>query len=393
MKKGSTQMNFFDSKKTKTKGKLRVLYFTPFFTYGSENYLTNEVNAVVRNYKNIEFLVYVTTNVKQNEVIKYSDRISQVNRISYKSLLFIKDMLKIFIKYKPDVVHSHYIVPSIFVNFFAKLFKVPTIFHGRGKDVNYFPYFSVKSKILLLIAGRLNNMILTVGKSMKDNCLRFKIAKNKVKVIYNGIDFEKFNVKEKIFFSNQHPLNLLNLGVFSREKGQHLIIEACKKLKDNNIEFHLTLIGDGNPRYRQKLVALINKYKLNDYVELMGWVEHKSLPNYMKNADVFVFPSITEGLPNVVLEAMSMKLVLILTRVGGNLELAQDIGSILVDINNPQQLYEAILHYYNNPREIEIGGEINRSFIVKTFSWDKHAKELYNVYNLLAKKRKDINEK
>lgn len=384
-------MNFFDSKKTKTKGKLRVLYFTPFFTYGSENYLTNEVNAVVRNYKNIEFLVYVTTNVKQNEVIKYSDRILQVNRISYKSLLFVKDMIKIFTKFKPHVVHSHYIVPSIFVNFFAKIFRVPTILHGRGQDMNYRPFFSVKSRILLLFAGKLNNLILTVCKSMRNDSIRFKLPKSKVKVIYNGIDFIKFKPKNKFFFSNQRPLELLHAGTYDLRKGQHLIIEACKKLKDNNIKFRLRLMGEGIQR--QTLVELINKYELGDYVELMGWVEHENLPNYMEKADVLVFPSKTEGLPNAVLEAMSMKLVVILTGVDGNLELAQDIGSILVDVNNPQQIFEAILHYYNNPQKIEIGGELNRNFIVKNFSWDKHARELHNIYNLLANKRGSINDK
>ncbi len=384
-------MNFFDSKQIKTKGKLRVLYFTPFFTYGPENYLTNEVDAVVRSYKNIEFLLYVTTNVKQNEVIKYSDRILQINRISYKGLLYVKDMIKIFTKFKPHVVHSHYIVPSIFVNFFAKIFRVPTLLHGRGQDVNYRPYHNVKSKILLLISGKLNNMILTVCKSMRNDCLRFKITKSKVKVIYNGINFIKFSPKNKTFFSNQRPLELIHVGSYSLRKGQHLIIDACKKLKDNNIKFRLTLIGEGIQR--QTLVELINRYELESYVELMGWVEHKNLPNYMEKADVLIFPSITEGLPNAVLEAMSMKLVVILTNVDGNIELAQNIGSILVDINNPQQLYEAILHYYNNPKEIEIGGEINRNFIVKTFSWDKHAKDLYHVYNFLANRKKNINEK
>ncbi len=383
-------MNFFDNKQTKTKGKLRVLFFTPFFTFGAENYLTKEIDAVVRNYKNVEFLVYVTTSPKQNKVIKYHDRILQVNRTSYKSLLFIKDIIKIFIKFKPHVIHSHYVVPSIFVNIFAKIFRVPTILHGRGMDVNYFPYFSVKSKVLLLVAGRLNNMILTVGKSMKDNCLRFKITENKVKVIYNGIDSIKFSPKNKIFFTKQRPLNLLNVGSFTLEKGQHLIIEACKQLKENDIAFHLTLIGDGTLRHT--LVDLINKYELKDYVELMGVVKHKNLPNYMQKADVLVFPSITEGLPNAVLEAMSMKLPVILTRVDGNIELAQKIGSILVEKNNPQQLFEAILHYYNNPREIEIGGEINRNFIANTFSWDKHAKELYHAYNFLINKRNYKNE-
>ncbi|KKK90877.1 hypothetical protein LCGC14_2718590 [marine sediment metagenome] len=389
-------MNYFNKKKIKKnkKGKYRVLYFTPIFTYSDitiENYMTNEVNAVVRNYKNIEFLVYATSSIKQNEVIRYHDRILQVNRISYKSLIFIKDMIKIFTRFKPHIIHSHYVVPSILINIFAKIFRVPTILHGRGQDVNYWPYYSVKSKILLLLAGKLNSMILTVCKSMKNDCLRFKISKNKVKVIYNGIDFIKFNPKDKSFFSNQRPLELLHVGAFVVRKGQHLIIEACKILKENNIKFCLTLIGDGIQR--QTLVDLINKYELEDYVRLLGVIEHKNLPNYMEKADVLVFPSITEGLPNAVLEAMSMKLAVIMTRVDGNIELVQNIGSVLVDINNPQQLYEAILYYYHNPREIEIGGEINRNFVVNTFSWEKHAKELYNVYNLLAKKRKTINER
>ncbi|MFX1329786.1 MAG: glycosyltransferase family 4 protein [Promethearchaeota archaeon] len=381
-------MNFFNNRQVKTKGKLRVLYFTPYFTSSNieiENYMTNEVNAVVRNYKNIEFLIYGTTNPKFNEVIRYSERILLVNRISYKSLIFIKDMIKIFTKFKPQVIHSHYVVPSIFVNSFAKIFRVPTILHGRGQDVNYWPYFKIKSKILLLIAGTLSSLILTVCKSMKNDCIRFKIPKNKVRVIYNGIDFRKFSPKDKNFYSNHRRLELIHVGSFEPRKGQLLIIEVCKKLKDYNIKFHLTLIGKNTQN--QTLINLINNYNLQGYVDLLGSVDHRELPNYLEKADLLIFPSITEGLPNAVLEAMSMKLSVILTKVDGHLEVAQNIGSVLIDINNPQQLFEAILHYYNNPKEIEIGGEINRNFIVKTFSWDKHAKELYQFYNSLANKK------
>lgn len=113
----------------------------------------------------------------------------------------------------------------------------------------------------------------------------------------------------------------------------------------------------------------------------------------MEKADLLVFPSTSEGLPNVVLEAMSMKLAVILTRVDGNLELAQNIGSILIDFNNPKQLFDGILHYYNNPQEIKNGGEINRNFIVNTFSWDKHAKELYNIYKHIIQKKRKYNNK
>jgi glycosyltransferase involved in cell wall biosynthesis len=387
-------MKFSKKKQIKANRNLRVLYFTPIFTYSDtslENYYTREVNAVIQNNSTVEFLIYVTTTPKKNKVIKYKERTILVNRVSYKSFIFLKDMLKIFIKFKPQIIHSHYIVPSIIINVFAKLFRVPTILHGRGQDVNYYPYNSIKSKILLLIAGRLNNKIITVGKAMKNTCLRFKIKENKVRVIYNGLDFNFFNPKEKIKFSKNRQLELLNVGRYHPRKGQHHLIEACKKLKDININFHLNLIGEGI--LRPTLTELIKKFELEDYVDLLGAVSHNSLPNYMKKADIFVFPSVTEGLPNVILEAMSMKLVLVLTKIGGNLELAQNRGSILVDINNPQQLFDAILHYYNNPKEIETGGEINRKFIINNFNWDDHGKELNNLYNLLKTRRKNKDEK
>jgi len=382
-------MNFLDKKQIKTNRRLRILYFTPLFTFShsrTETYLTNEVNILVKNYPDIEFLIYVVNTPKKNRVIKINDRILRVNRKSYNNFLFFKEMIKIFIKFKPNIIHSHYVVPSIIINFFAKIFRIPTILHGRGEDVNYFPFHSAKSKMLLLIAGKLNDRIITVSKSTRDNFLRFKTKRNKVKVIYNGINFNYFNPREKIFFSSQYPLEILHVGRFHVRKGQHHIIEACKKLKDNNVKFHLTLIGGGP--LRKLLVELIKKYELEDYVDLLGWIDYRKIPNYMQKADVLVFPSITEGLPNVVLEAMSMKLAVILTRIGGNLELAQDKGSILVDTNNPQQLFEGILYYYNHPKELEIGGEINRNFIINSFSWDVHGKKLYQEYESLIKKRR-----
>lgn len=387
-------MNFTANEQLNSKRNLRVLYFTPVFNLKNtkiDTYMTREVKSVVLNYPNIEYLVYLTNPRKKDKVVMYNERILQVNRRTYKNFLFLKEALKIFVKFRPQIVHSHYVVPSIIINFLAKIFRVPTILHGRGQDVNYRPYRSIKSKILLLVAGKLNKQVVTVCKSMKKDCMQFKIKKNKVKVIYNGIDFMYFNPKEKTSFSNQRSLELIHVGALNPRKAQDLIIEACKVLKDNNIKFHLTLIGEGV--LRPKINDLINKYDLSDYVDLLGNIEHYYLPKYLQKADIMVFPSVTEGLPNAVLEAMSMKLVVIMTRVDGNLELVQDIGTILVDINNSQQLFDAIMHYYNNPSEIEIGGEINRNFIVNTFSWDKHAKEIYQVYNFLIHKRMKKNDK
>ena len=103
-----------------------------------------------------------------------------------------------------------------------------------------------------------------------------------------------------------------------------------------------------------------------------------------------IFPSITEGLPNAVLEAMSMQLPIILTRVDGHIEIAQKGGSVLIEKNNVDQIIDAIVDYYNNPKKIELGGRINRNFVVNNFSWDKHGDELYHIYYRIIKNDKII---
>ncbi|MFX1500556.1 MAG: glycosyltransferase family 4 protein [Promethearchaeota archaeon] len=382
-------MKFLGNKQKRINGNLRILYFTPTFAWISktvDTYFTNEINTILKIYPNIEFLVYFVRPEKKIRVYSESERILQVNRKSYKNLLFLKDMIKIFTKFKPHVVHSHYVVPSIFVGIFAKIFRIPVILHGRGQDVNHWPYFRIKSKILLLIAGKLNNMILTVCNSMKNDCLRFKIPSKKITVIYNGIDSKQFNPVDKNFFSKSRTLELLHIGTFSRRKSQHLIIEACKLLKNKDINFHLTLIGDGPQK--EEIVNLINKYDLKSKVDLLGSIDHIILQNYMAKSDLMIFPSITEGLPNAVLEAMSMQLPVVLTRVDGHIEIAQKGGSILIEKNSVDQIVDAILDYYNNPKNIELGGRVNRNFIVNNFSWDKHGKELFNIYNRIIKNKK-----
>jgi len=364
--------------------RMRVLFFSSFFKYkGSETYYTEEIKSIIKNYPNVEFLVYNFA-CKHNRITRYDKNVIWVEKKSrILSFAFLKNMIKIFTKFKPTILHSVYVFPSIFMGLFGKIFRIPSILHGRGTDINYLPYNNLKSKLYLIIASKLNNLILTVSKAMRYDCLRFRIPQEKVLTIYDGIDFEKFDPRGKFFFSNDNKLQILNIGRFSYEKCHKLIIETCKELKENNVDFHLTLIGIGP--LKNQITSLIKKLKLMDFISVKGWINHEILPDYLVKADLFILPSLTEGLPISVLEAMSMELPVILTKVGGMPELALEIGSILIEKNNKSQLYNAIIYYINNPEDIKIGGKINRKFIVNNFNWDSHAKELYNIYTKLEK--------
>ena len=141
-------------------------------------------------------------------------------------------------------------------------------------------------------------------------------------------------------------------------------------------------IGD----LKDQITTLIKNHDLEDYIELTGWVDHEKIPNYMNKVDLFILPSITEGLPISVVEAMSMGLCVVLTNVGGMPELVQQIGGILIEKNSVEQLYNAIIYYFKNPQDLEQGGKINREFIINNFNWDLHSKKLYAIYIKLITK-------
>ena len=361
------------------------MFFTLFFEYKrSKTYYTEEILSLINAYTNIEFLVY-SFGSKKKDVIRYHERILWVKRKGLKNLFFFLDMIKIFLKFKPSLIHSVYVIPSIIMGIFGRFFKIPSILHGRGTDINYIPFKNIKSRILLIIAGMLNKVILIVSKAMKNDCIQLNLPKKKLITIYDGVNFIEFNPEGKKYYNYDRAIEILHIGRFSYEKAHNLIIETCKMLRDNNIKFHLTLIGIGP--LKKQIIELVRNYKLENLISLVGWVEHKIIPNYMLKSDLFILPSITEGLPISVIEAVSMKLPIIMTNVGGMPELANKDGCILIDKNNKESLYNAILYYYNNPNKVKIGGDVNREFITKNFNWNIHAKKLYKIYLRLTNKK------
>ncbi|TFF87115.1 MAG: glycosyltransferase family 4 protein [Promethearchaeota archaeon] len=369
---------------------MRILFFGTYFQFrGKETYVSDEIDAVSYKYPNIEYLIYTVGPFnKKNSLIRYSKKILWIRRKDLKSikilLLFLKEIIKIFTKFKPDVIHSIYVKESLIMGVIGKIFGVPSVFHSRGMDFNYYPFKSLKSNILARIAAKLNNVILTVSKVMKYDSRKLNIAQKKVISLYDGIDFSLFNLSDKERSLNRKHLEILHVGRFNPEKRQELIIEACKKLRDNGLNFHLTITGYG--QLENHLKNLIRKYQLESKVSMIGYTDHDKVPEIMKKADIYIQPSLSEGMPISVLEAMSMELPVILTRVGGMTELILKRGGVLIEINNISQLYDAIVYYINNPNIIRVDGIRNRKFIKENFNWEVHAKELYKIYNKLSKR-------
>ena len=99
------------------------------------------------------------------------------------------------------------------------------------------------------------------------------------------------------------PLELLFVGRLERAKGVHRILEIARILRAEEINFHLTLVGDGPER--PVFEETIQRLDLNPYINLVGWQPRNSLPAFYRDAHILLLPSSSEGWPKVLSEAMA----------------------------------------------------------------------------------------
>jgi len=141
---------------------------------------------------------------------------------------------------------------------------------------------------------------------------------------------------------NNQIINLVNVGSLIHDKAQHNLLEsfAIASSKDNRLQ--LQIIGEGPENNNLRLLA--KNLEITSKVRFIGYIESEStLYKYLQNADIFVLSSVTEGFPRVLYEAMTMRLPIVSTNVGGipNL-LTNKVNALLVDHGKNSDLAEAI---------------------------------------------------
>lgn len=164
-------------------------------------------------------------------------------------------------------------------------------------------------------------------------------------VIYNGIDVADFNrrVRETDARPNRDPDApvFLNVGRYTPEKGQRHLVEAMASVVTELPDARAVLVGHGP--LHGKLLETVEALGLGDSVEVTGKVPVSEIHEYYAMADVFVLPSLNEGLPITGLEALAAELPIVGTRVPGVEEVVTDDVGRLVPPRSPRRLAEAMV--------------------------------------------------
>ena len=137
---------------------------------------------------------------------------------------------------------------------------------------------------------------------MKRDIMRLNVPEQKITHIYNGVDNQLFQPTRNKKIEHDDVFELIHIGRYSPEKGQGLILDVLKELRDHNYKCHLTMIGFGHKilrnnvighKIQEEILTEIKEKKLEKFVTLVGFIDHDKIPQYLEKAHIFLQPSLS----------------------------------------------------------------------------------------------------
>lgn len=256
--------------------------------------------------------------------------------------------------------------------------KLPYIVSLRGSDVPFYnPRFYWLDKLFFKRLNRKiwrgSSRIISNSKGLKELALK-SFPLQRIDVIYNGVDTNEFRPN----YTTSDTLRILCIARLIKRKGIEYLIKAVAKLKQNNIK--LVIVGQGNQR--ENLKKLASTLGISSKVNFRDYIAHNYISEIYHNSDVFVLPSLNEGMSNAALEAMACGLPIVITDTGGTAELLNGNGFV-VQKKNPLGIAQTLQKFLRNAELIVQMGRRSRE-IAEGMSWQDIAGKYYGLYNELT---------
>lgn len=266
--------------------------------------------------------------------------------------------------------------------------------HGEhGREVNDLDGSNVKYLLFRKFMRFFVHRYIAVSKDLESWLkARVGVRESRVTQIYNGVDHSRFapeTVKPLALLPAQWQSlgGILVAGTVGRltpVKDQQLLLRAVALLRESDIDLserlRLIVVGDGP--LSPQLNELIDQLALRDSVWMAG--DRKDVPELLQAMDVFVLPSLGEGISNTVLEAMASGLPVIATAVGGNVELVeQGFNGSLIPTGDPVALAASLAALLKNDEDRTRQGENARQRVCHRFDWDRTVDAYLHVYDEL----------
>lgn len=366
------------------------------FMGGMENGLVNLINRIPPDR-------YRHCVVCAEDFSNFSDRIERsdvqvlaMNKSTVTRVQLSQRLHATFMKLRPAIVHSRNL-SGLDALLPAWACGVPVRIHGEhGWDVGDLDGSRLKPRFLRRLHSPFVHRYTTVSKDLQNYLTRkIGVSASRITQIYNGVDTDRFaassNKPTGIMppgFYGQDIVVIGTVGRLQEVKDQLALVRGFARLLRKEPAMRafarLAIVGDGP--MRNALLASV----LEEGLEGLVWIPgaRNDMERIYRCLDVFILPSLKEGISNTILEAMATALPVVATAVGGNPELVQDdVTGSLVRVSSPEALADALGRYIVSPGLRLQHGTAGRRRAISVFSVDAMVDSYVRLYDSLCPAR------
>lgn len=349
---------------------------------GLERFVIDLINATTHNFKHI-----IVCLDKKGELAKYCNAVEILSLdlkpgLQFQAVLLIIGIIR---SRKTDLVHTHNEKAQFYGALAGATARVPVVHTKHGKNC-----LNLRSRIRNNLVARLCERIVAVSHDAALQCIiDEKIPDRKVLTVLNGVDTEIFSPllipdASKPAIKNYHQVPVV--GIVARlaiVKDHATLLAASRIIRDAGFDFRLLIVGDGP--LRCELEAIAEALGVKDIVIFTG--SRQDIPDLMREMDIFVLTSISEGISLTLIEAMAFELPIVATAVGGNPEvIIEGETGFLVRPQDPAALAEKIIILMQNEPLRRQLGMSGRKRAIEHFSLARAAEQYSVLYHSLLHK-------
>ena len=251
-------------------------------------------------------------------------------------ILCIKPLL--WLATSKNVIASWAYAEAVVAALGKTVFKYKLIIECLGSDVNALMQKPLHKKQMCW-AFKKSTAVTTKSEALA-KAVKLHVPEITPHVIYNGVDFDVFTLRQTAPFSGQTQ-SFLFVGSLIPTKGVYELIDGFEHAIAKNPMMTLRIAGEGGSK--GTLQKMISAKSLEHAVTLLGAIPHQSLVGELHNADALILPSYREGVPNVIMEALATGTPVIATDVGGIAEvLTSDVSGVLIEAESADAVADAI---------------------------------------------------
>jgi glycosyltransferase involved in cell wall biosynthesis len=283
---------------------------------------------------------------------------------------------------KPDIVHTHYATSGGLSGLVCGFH--PTIVTVHGSDLT----IGINSRIWRPLLKRIfeyTDCVNTVSEDLRDMVLSLDINPEKIETLTLGIDIDRFSFVELPAINQAGVLRLVCTRNMEPAYDNQTIVKALVLLKEKDIKFKMTFVGDGS--LSGQLKHHVKDTGLDESVSFVGRVDNCRLPSILQEHDIYLSASLHDGTSLSLLEAMATGLFPVVSDIKANSTwLRHDIDGLLHKVGDAGDLANCIARVVSEPEMVAKAVRHNRQSVVARGNRKENMKRLGSIYERLVRK-------